>query len=245
MKKLILSAALFGSVALLTACSFGSSEANLGNIGNDGYNPVDPFEPINEGQNPNDPSNPSNPNPEQPPPPRCDMGKTYTGFSGTELTVGRVDQDIGPERDRIKPYSAMAAEYNRALGNTPALLAQSASTFDNPPARWYVEPASSAVSIYTAYRIAFQGCLTLTSGTGAPAKYQTAPTNSTAAAECQAWATKFWSREPTQEEVDACVKVAMVDSMTEGTNPPQNTTAPRRWAYTCASVLTAAGFTTY
>lgn len=242
MKKRILTVALLGGAVLLGGCSFGSSEANLGNIGGDGYNPVDPFGGIDEGQSPNVPSEP---NSEQPPAPRCDMGKTYTGFAGTELTVGRVDQDIGPERDRIKPYSVLGAEYNRVLGNTPNLLAQSASTFDNPPARWYVEPASSAVSIYTAYRIAFQGCLTLTSGTGAPAKYQTAPTSGTAEAECRAWATKFWSREPTQEEVDACVKVAVVDSVTEGTNPPQDTTAPRRWAYTCASVLTAAGFTTY
>ena len=46
------------------------------------------------------------------------------------------------------------------------------------------------------------------------------------------------SSSSSQAEVDACVKVAMVDT-TKETDPK------RRWAYTCASVLTSAGFMTY
>ena len=91
------------------------------------------------------------------------------------------------------------------LGNNPALVAGSAATFGQDPARWLTEPTSSAVTVYTAFRIAFQGCLTTTSVT--PSAYTTAPSNSTAATECANWARKFWSRDATQPEIDACVQV--------------------------------------
>jgi hypothetical protein len=157
------------------------------------------------------------------------------------LEAGRVDNDLGLERARVKPYTALSTEYQRVLGNNPALVAQSATTFGQDPARWYTEPTSSAVTVYSAFRIAFQGCLTTTSVAGS--KFATLPTNTTAAAECTTWARKFWSRDPNQAEVDACVKVAMVDAAVEGTN--MNPPAARRWAYACASVLSAAGFMTY
>ena len=110
-----------------------------------------------------------------------------------------------------------------------------ANTFAIIPARWFIEPEASAVTVYTSFRIAFQGCLT---ATATPARYATLPSNTTAETECGTWARKFWSRTATQPELDACVKVAMVDTTTE-TDPK------RRWAYACASVMTAAGFTTF
>jgi len=173
---------------------------------------------------------------------RCDMGKQYTGFAGTMLEAGRVDQDMGIERARVKPYTALVGDYQRVLGNNPALVAQSATTFGQDPARWLTEPTSSAVTVYTAFRVAFQGCLAVTTNT-ANTQYQTLPTNSTAASECAKWARKFWSRDANQAEIDSCVQIAMVETAKEGTNtnPPAN----RRWGYTCASVLTAAGFMTY
>jgi hypothetical protein len=170
------------------------------------------------------------------------MGKQYTGFAGTMLEAGRVDNDMGLERARVKPYSALTSEYQRVLGNNPALIGQSATTFGQDPARWLTEPTSSAVTVYTAFRVAFQGCLTVTTNT-ANAQYQTLPTNTTAATECGTWARKFWSRDANQAEIDACVQVAMVDSAKEGMNT--NPAANRRWAYACASVLSAAGFMTY
>lgn len=167
--------------------------------------------------------------------PRCDMGKKYIGFAGTDLTADRVDGDIGDERARTKPFSAMANEYQRVLGNRPALLNGAAATFGIEPNRWLVEPKANAVSLYTSFRIAFQGCLT---SVQSPAKYGTDPDAATAATECRDWATKFWSRTPLQPEVDACVKVATQDTAAE-------TNSRRRWAYACASVLSASDFLTY
>lgn len=223
---------------LFAGCSLGSSSANLGNMTTPPPGQVPPaIVP------PDDLPPPAvEPPAEVVPPPvvvpaRCDMGKTYTGFAGTELTAGRIDGDIGPERARMKPFTALTGEFPRVLSNTPAMLTDPsvANTFAITPNRWVAEPVASGVTVYTTYRIAFQGCL---SATAAPAQYKVLPSNTTAAAECGAWARKFWSRTATQAELEACVNVAMVDTMSE-------TTATRRWAYTCASVMTAAGFTTY
>jgi hypothetical protein len=49
---------------------------------------------------------------------------------------------------------------------------------------------------------------------------------------------KFWSRNATPDEIAACVNVATVDASKE-------TDAKRKWAYTCAAVMTSAGFVTY
>jgi hypothetical protein len=174
------------------------------------------------------------------PPPRCDLGRSYTGFAGAVLEAGRVDFDLGLERAQVKPYSALNGEYQRVLGNQPALLSTSAPTFGIDPDRWLNRPISSAITVYSAYRVAFQGCLT---ATATPSKYQSAPTPSTADAECRSWARTFWSRAASDDEAAACVQVAMVDTLKEGGNT--NVAPARRWAYTCAAVLSAAGFITY
>jgi hypothetical protein len=221
MKNLFLSALMIGLVSLLTGCSFGGGTGSEQTPGADSTNT----------------DNNNNTGEETPvEQPKCaDVGKSYTGFAGTVLEAGRVDEVSGIDRSRVKPYSALQTEYPRVLGNTPANLAGSATTFETAPVRWYVEPSASAIGLYTAYRIAFQGCLT---ATATPAQYATAPTAGAAQTECANWAKKFWSRMPEQAEVDACVKVATADTASE-TDPK------RRWAYTCASVLTAAGFMTY
>lgn len=236
MKKLLVSVcAVVGGAVLLSGCSFGASDASL-NTSKDLNNPnvLDPTLPVDP--NLTDANGSIDP-PVQPN--RCDVGKTYTGFAGTVLEVGRVDADVGVDRNRVKPFSALQTEYARVLGSTPTLLNGAATTFEPNMPRWLSEPQSNAVSLYTAYRIAFQGCLT---ATGADTKYTTAPTNTTAETECRTWARTFWSRTPTQAEVDMCVQVAMVDTAMEGNTP---TTPQRKWAYTCASVLSAAGFLTY
>lgn len=254
---------LVGAVAavVMTGCSLGSTDVNVGpmnpnnpnnpqitdptqpTLPENPTNPVNPTDPTNP-TNPDVPTNPTNPTdpttptenpPPPPPPPRCDMGKSYSGFAGTELHAGRVDNDLGLERGRVKPFTALSGDYARVLGNTPALIAQSANTFAIIPDRWNEEARLSAVSIYQAYRIAFQGCLTATT---TPAQYGSVPSNTTAETECRNWAKKFWSRDPVQAEVDACVKVAMVDTASQ-------TDVRRRWSYVCASVLTSAGFLTF
>jgi len=65
----------------------------------------------------------------------------------------------------------------------------------------------SAVSVYTTFRIAFEGCL---ASTVQPARYGTAPTDTTARTECAAWAERFWNRKALSPELDACVQVTVL-----------------------------------
>jgi hypothetical protein len=238
--KIMIKTSLLAVAMVAGGCTLGSTDVNLGN------HPMDPSIDPNTGL-PTPPEGPAEP---PQPPPRCDMGKQYVGFAGTMLEAGRIDNDLGLERARVKPYTALTGEYQRVLGNQPALVSTSGSTFGQDPNRWLSEPISSAVTVYSAYRVAFQGCLSVTTPTTAT-KYQSAPSNSTADQECRSWARKFWSRDATDLEAAACVQVAMVDSLKEVTSTTggmpttTTTTAPRRWAYTCASVLAAAGFMTY
>ena len=170
-----------------------------------------------------------------PPMNQCAVGRTYIGFDGNPLQAGRQDGEIGADRLRIKPFSALAGEYQRVLGATPASLAAKASSFASDPPRWSSEPFASAVSLYTLLEVNFQGCNTLI---GTQAQYAAAPNATTAATECTNFATKFWNRAPTQAEIDACVKVAVNDTTSE-------TDVRKRWGYACAAVLTAAGFVSY
>ncbi|WP_394844016.1 hypothetical protein LZC95_44055 [Pendulispora brunnea] len=190
--------------------------------------------------------------------PLCaDTGMAHVGLGGVELTAGRLEAVAGADRGRSKPYSALASEYARVLGkdNNPSLLGDgaTATTFGQPQARWSLEPQASAVSLYTAYRVAFDGCLQLTgavanasgSAQGDP-KYAAAPDAETAKAQCLAWARKFWSRAAGPDEVQACVEVAVTSSLQETYNGKTTSTPPRRrWAYACASVLSATGFLAY
>ncbi len=220
MKTKLLGTAL---LVVLGGCGFGNTDVDLGGklkpLGNEGDgfhdNLVEPD---------GDPSAA----------PRCDMGKRYVGFGNTPLEVGRADADIGVNQGRLKPYSALREDYTRVLGAKPALIDASASTFGETAARWWQEPQASSISVFTAFRVAFQGCLNLTSGSA----YGTAPSAATAETRCREFSRKFWSRTPEPQEVSACVQVATVDSAKE-------TNANRRWAYTCAAVLSATGFLTY
>jgi hypothetical protein len=165
----------------------------------------------------------------------CESGRSYEGFGGAQLTQDRKEADVGLERARAKPFTALQTEYPRVLGNTPVLLAESESTFGLTPPRWYPKVDPNAVSLYQAYRIAFQGCLTLTAQ---PAQYNQLPTIDTARTECTAWAKKFWSRNAMGAEIEACTNVIGVYSSSE-------TNLRRRWAHGCASVLTASDFLTF
>jgi hypothetical protein len=211
---------------LATACGDDGS-GQLGR-GYGGKGPDDPGGGPGPGPAPTSTTNPN-------PPEQCVTGASYVGFDGVKLEGTRVQAALGVDRGRVKPYSALVTEYPRVLGNTPASLAGAATTFGQPPARWYDEPVSGAVSLQTSLAVAFDGCLTLTA---TDAQYGSAPTTATAQASCAAMAKSFWSRTPTTAEIQSCVDVAVTGSAAE-------TNARRRWAYACASVLNAAGFLTY
>jgi hypothetical protein len=192
------------------------------------------------GNGPGDPPAPPAPGEDGGPPfvptdPEMCTGVGYLGFDGTTLQGDREQADPAFDRDRIKPYAVLAAEYKRVLGKTPGLVGQMGSTFGADPPRWFTEPTTSAVTLFGAYRIAFQGCLTLTA---MPMAFATAPNETTATTQCAAWAQRFWSRAASDEEVLACVTTAVDDTQSE---PDPR----RRWAYTCAAVLSSAGFLTY
>ncbi|MCW5831753.1 MAG: hypothetical protein KIS78_04775 [Labilithrix sp.] len=165
--------------------------------------------------------------------PTCKQGAPHFGFANVDFAAGRSQGDIGVDRRRVKPYSALASEFERVLGVVPVGLAASAATYGEPPSRWYAEPAAGAVSLYTTYTLAFAACYdTMTN-----AKYDEAPTMESAAVECSALQRKAWQRTPAPDEVTACAGIAVgLDG---------ESVARRRWAHACASVLTSAGFTSY
>ena len=167
-------------------------------------------------------------------PAQC-QAREYLGFDSVPLHAGRVAAKIGVDRGRMKPFSALGAEYTRVLGNTPASLQGAAATFGQPPARWYEEPEANAVALQTAYSIAFDGCLTYTAS---GSEFASAPDATSAPKVCADMARKFWSKTPSTQEIEACASVATTGAATE----PQ---ARRKWAYACAAVLTSAGFLTY
>lgn len=182
-------------------------------------------------------------------------GKAHVGLGDVDLAA----TTAGPayvDRARVKPYSALVTEYTRVLGvkNLSPLLSDAGATFADPPDRWYIEPLASGVLINTAYNVAFEGCLRLTgdvSGGAPDARFATAPTTDSAKAVCSEWIRKFWSRDATPDQVDACAAVAVESTLeTYGgslAEPEQSRrlTPKRQWAYACASVLSATGFLTY
>lgn len=162
-------------------------------------------------------------------------GRAYIGFGNTSLTASRIDGAIGADRARVKPISALRGEYPRVSGKAPPSLDSVASSFGTEPARWFQKPIMSAVAVVSVFRLGFETCLAYTQ-TGS--EYAALPTAGSAPTVCAALERKLWSRTPSPAEINECTQVAIVDSAAE---PDPR----RRWAYTCASVLSAAGFMTY
>jgi hypothetical protein len=155
-------------------------------------------------------------------------GRPHIGLGGEDVAA-KVDGPAGGDRARIKPFSALTTEYGRVLGKTPSSVDAAGPTFGIAQDRWYFEPIASAVFINKAFDVAFEGCSDLTES---DPKFAVAPTKESAHDACTTWTRRFWSRDATPDQLDACVAAAM-----DGTDRP--------WAYACASVLTATGFLTY
>ncbi len=163
-------------------------------------------------------------------------GKQYKGFGNVSLVAGRVTEVAKDgDRFRVKPYTSLAGEYTRVMGAVPPSLTANAATFAAAPDRWYVDTQASAVTIFTSYRVAYEAALTMA---GADSKYAAIPSESSATENCTTFARQAWNRLPSVDEVNACKNVALVVTAAE-------TDIKARWAYTLASVLTAAGFLAY
>lgn len=171
----------------------------------------------------------------EPEPVTCVAARTYTNLGGDALGADRPTIEPGSDRSRVKPYAALAAEYKAALGLADFDTAVFAPTFGRAPARWYAEPQASANTLYAAFALAYNGC---TQKMTSDAQYGTAPTTAAAEVICHDLVRRAWHRDATAEETSACVDYAV--NQTKPTDPPV-----MRWSYTCASVLSAAGFLAY
>ncbi len=164
----------------------------------------------------------------------CAVGAAHLGFGGDDFVAERAVGGLGVDRRRIKPFSALAGEFQRVLSTSPEALAASSSTFGDVPARWYSEPVAGAVSLVTTYSLAFTACHDSMSD----AAHAEVPTMATATTECARLQRTAWQRAPTAEETKACAELAVTTLASEP--------APRRrWAHACASVMTSAGFISY
>ena len=162
-------------------------------------------------------------------------GRSYTNFGGLKLEELRVNENVGVNRARIKPYAVMAGEYQRVLGLVPPSLAASGGSFDEPPKRWFAEAAHSGVSLNAIFSLSFEGCLAYTKT--AP-EYAAAPTAETAKTVCSTLMRKAWSHSASPEEIDSCVTLATTKLAAE----PD---ARRKWTYVCSSILSSSQFLTF
>ena len=167
-------------------------------------------------------------------PAACVQARTYAGFGGS-LEGDRAAIAAGSDRLRVKPFAALAAEYTRALGLATFDTSAYAATFGKPPARWYAEPQASANTIYAAFALAYDAC---TQHTATGAMYGAAPDATAADQICRDLVRRAWNRDATADEASTCAAYAV--SQTDPADAPR-----KRWAYSCAAVLSASGFLAY
>ncbi len=162
-------------------------------------------------------------------------GRAYILFDGSRLEGKRTNENVGVNRARVKPFGVLKGEYQRVLGLVPPSLGASASSFDEPPPRWFAEAEQSGVSLNAAFSLSFEGCSAYAKTRADMAE---APTSVTASAVCTSLMRKAWSKTPSVAEVDACVMLATTKLASEP--DPQ-----RQWSYVCASVLSSSPFLTF
>ncbi len=163
------------------------------------------------------------------------QGRSYVLFDGSKLEDTRLNENVGVNRARLKPFTVLNGEYQRVLGLVPASLGASGGSFDEPPARWYAEAQHSGVSLNAIFDISFEGCGALTKT--AP-EYGAAPTAETATTVCTALIRKAWSRSASPDEIASCINLATKKLQTE----PD---ARKRWTYVCSSILSSSQFLTF
>ena len=89
-------------------------------------------------------------------------GRSYVLFDGQKMEATRKNENVGVNRARLKPFPVMKSEYQRVLGFAPAGIDAAASSFENPPARWFEEAQHSGVSLNAIFDISFEACGTFT-----------------------------------------------------------------------------------
>ena len=131
-------------------------------------------------------------------------GKPHIGLGGEDIAA-KDDGPPGGDRARVKPFTALKTEYARVLGTSPSSVDSAGSTFGIPQDRWFLEPIASGVYVNKAFEVAFEGCSDMISG---DSKFEVTPSKDNAHDVCNDWARRFWSRDATPEQLDACVAAA-------------------------------------
>lgn len=176
--------------------------------------------------------------PGTPPAPACTVvsqGRSYLGFDGQPIELARIKENMGQDRARLKPHSALSEEYARVFGSAPASLAAQADAFSVTPARWYDEPQATGIGMAALYAIGFDAGLAYAK---TDAAYAVAPTPQTAPIVCAAFMKKAWMRTPVPAEISQCATLATTGVAKEPM--PQ-----RKWAYVFAMVVSSTPFITY
>jgi hypothetical protein len=164
-----------------------------------------------------------------------ETSRSYVLFDGTKLEASRTTDEAAMNRARIKPFSVMGTEYQRVLGFAPAAMKDAANSFESTPPRWFYESSYSGVSLDAISTLSFDACLEYVAS---EPTFDAMPTRDSAGAACTDWMHSAWNRSPSPEEIAGCAELAMTGVASE-------TDVRKRWAYTCASVLSSSQFLTY
>jgi hypothetical protein len=162
-------------------------------------------------------------------------GRSYATFDGSKLEESRLNENVGVNRARVKPFASMEKEFIRVLGAAPPSLKGAEGSFDVPAARWFGETKYSGVSLHAMSSIAYEGCLAYVKGKPA---FAAAPTAESAKTECTSLMRKAWNRSASPAEIDGCANLAV----TKLADEPD---VAKRWAYACTSVLSSSHFLTF
>jgi hypothetical protein len=199
----------------------------------------------------------STPTPSLPPAAVCQQapaGRTYRGFGGEALEAGR--PDVVAWADVHRPFPGRKADNTngwmvvREIGSALGNLRESSSdpeatdpgvgaAFGVVPDSWFQESEVGAFAVYVAFTYAYKACTRAFATTNSRLRTgwfeHTAfpPDRPRAEAFCERTQRAAWMREPSEDEREACVELALTLDEPDVTS---------RWAMVCASVFASVNF---
>lgn len=172
----------------------------------------------------------------------CDgrsVGRSYQGFAGEALDADRLPLAAGQDLARLRDADDLP-NVLEGRGITAPVPSNVKQTFGVVPERWHQNTQGSFASVYAAYTLAFQGCLTRVKDPSnyhpfGHADFRASPTPASATRQCKVMSKLIWKRDFDAAELAACVELALE-------TPSLETDVQRQWAALCASVGASAGF---
>ena len=157
-------------------------------------------------------------------------GWALTEVNGVAGGVKVVTEDrYGQDTARIKTYSMLTDDFTRIFGEVPSVLAGSRNAFKSEPEFWHTEGEIGAVSLNVLVNSALQAC----ANESLPALTESALRSS-----CADWATRMWLRPATEDELQSCIDVALVDAAALNN-------AKEQAKYACVSMMISLPAITY